>query len=92
MKPRKFRIAINMGYGQIFSPEHIEDADSHNTAATYALRRYFGSVMVEERFADLIPTTATWPASRHVFQVFTYGDGKTYEKAYDVIVDEVDHD
>jgi hypothetical protein len=77
-----------MGYGQVFNPVHLEEAHDARTAATYALRRYFGQQMVEDRFADLIPLAAS-QLGRNVFEVYTFGDGKTYEKGYTVIIDDV---
>lgn len=84
---RNFSIAINMGYGQVFKPTHIETANDARTAATYFLRRYFGAQLVEDRFSDLIPLASS-RLGRTVFEVYTFGDGKTYEKGYTVIVDE----
>lgn len=88
-KTRKFSVAFNMGYGQIFDPVHEEEADCARRAATYALRRYFGAQMVEDRFSDLIPT-ASAGLGRTVFETYTFGDAKTYEKGYMVIVDDLE--
>lgn len=85
---RQFRIAVNMGYGQVFQPEWLEEAHDARYAAIYGLRRYFGQQMVEDRFSDLIPTASS-TYGRTVFEIYTFGDGKTYEKGYTVIVDDI---
>lgn len=97
MKTKEYRIAINMGYAQQFWPNYLEKADSHHDAAMDALRRYFGPAMVEQRFSDLVPLTKRHAApDRRVFQVLTVvwhlrnaEDADMYEKAFDIIVDEV---
>ena len=85
---REFRVAFNMGYGQVFQPEHLERAEGPRRAAQYALRRYFGQQMIQDRFSALISTACT-TYGRRTYEIYTMADGATYEKGYTVIVDDV---
>ena len=89
MKDREFRIAINMGYGQMFEPEYLERAETPRAAALAALGRYFSSTLVTDQFLSLIPG-ATDTYGRNVFEVYLVSKDDQPLKAYKILVDDLE--
>lgn len=85
---REFRISINMGYGQVFKPEHLERTTTARQAALDALDRYFGAES-SNAFTDLI-VLPSQTYGRTIFEVYLLtGQGGALARAYTILVDDL---